>query len=537
MPERRVLHFRDALFTYMPIIPCILGLACARIIFAILTPFNFDGDLKPHAYRYLDIAIPASSYPGGDPHYAVYDIFHALRIGLFAAFLLYLFVKSSPLQKCTIKRIMYACIALSAASALVICISTLFGHPNEQLAIAASIIGALASTGLLFYWLRCARQLSVGASMALLFFAYFLAKGALSVLPLLGHSMEYAVAFILVILQPAIIALLKRMKVPLNQLAEHDKEDHATLRTERTTDWFVIGNTVTLLIFSIILALLRLSFENESLASLASPDILAFAIVFSLAFIVCLFGSIVKAPFAATTICWLMVFVLASATMFLSLSDGDFEPQVNLLTMVLDDFNRILRWFVIIRFMQLGRRDPYFYALLVNITYLVPLWLSSFIPSIDSNVNLVVGILLIGGVAMFAAQSIQATNQAKRAMLDAQQQHNHELKRFEAFVLQNSAVEGATRSGTDALMRKNAAIMGAQFLLSKREVDVLTLYALGHTQAHISEELRVANTTVRTHIRNIYLKTNLHSRQDILDYMSEHVGGETTGSEITQNHR
>lgn len=280
-----------------------------------------------------------------------------------------------------------------------------------------------------------------------------------------------------------------------------------------------------------------MSFENESLASLTSPDILAFAIVFSLAFVVCLFGSIVKAPFAATTICWLMVFVLASAIMFLSLADGDFGQQVNLLTMVLDDFNRILRWFVILRFMQLGRRDPYFYALLVNITYLVPLWLSSFIPAINSSVDLVVGVLLIGGVAMFAAQSIQATNQAKRAMADAQQQHDSELKRFEAFVLQNGAVDGGAHESADALMRKNAAIMGAQFLLSKREVDVLTLYALGHTQAHISEELSVANTTVRTHIRNIYLKTNLHSRQDILDYMSEHVGGEVAEPEIAQNRR
>nr|WP_235905461.1 helix-turn-helix transcriptional regulator [Eggerthella hominis] len=60
-------------------------------------------------------------------------------------------------------------------------------------------------------------------------------------------------------------------------------------------------------------------------------------------------------------------------------------------------------------------------------------------------------------------------------------------------------------------------------MLSKREVEVLTLYALGHTQAHISEELSVASTTVRTHIRNIYQKTDLHSRQDILNYMAEYV--------------
>lgn len=70
-----------------------------------------------------------------------------------------------------------------------------------------------------------------------------------------------------------------------------------------------------------------------------------------------------------------------------------------------------------------------------------------------------------------------------------------------------------------AAMRRSAEAMGRQFLLSNREVEVLTLYALGHTQKSLAEELCVSQTTVRTHIKRIYAKCDMHSRQELLDYL------------------
>ena len=64
--------------------------------------------------------------------------------------------------------------------------------------------------------------------------------------------------------------------------------------------------------------------------------------------------------------------------------------------------------------------------------------------------------------------------------------------------------------------------IGQRFGLSGREVEVLTLYALGHTQARVSEELQLSQNTVHTHIKRIYEKTDLHSRQEILDYIAEY---------------
>lgn len=64
--------------------------------------------------------------------------------------------------------------------------------------------------------------------------------------------------------------------------------------------------------------------------------------------------------------------------------------------------------------------------------------------------------------------------------------------------------------------------MGHRFMLSEREIEVLTLYALGYTQKRVAEELHISQGTAHTHIKRIYAKTGMHSRQDILDYLSKY---------------
>ena len=74
-----------------------------------------------------------------------------------------------------------------------------------------------------------------------------------------------------------------------------------------------------------------------------------------------------------------------------------------------------------------------------------------------------------------------------------------------------------------ATMRDNAEQMGKQFLLSDREVEVLALYALGWTQKRVAEELYISPSTAHAHIKRIYAKTGLHSRQEIMDFMDQYT--------------
>ena len=54
--------------------------------------------------------------------------------------------------------------------------------------------------------------------------------------------------------------------------------------------------------------------------------------------------------------------------------------------------------------------------------------------------------------------------------------------------------------------------------LSEREVDVLRLIALGHTNAEIAEQLFLSVRTVETHRSHIQQKLRLSTRAELVDY-------------------
>lgn len=58
--------------------------------------------------------------------------------------------------------------------------------------------------------------------------------------------------------------------------------------------------------------------------------------------------------------------------------------------------------------------------------------------------------------------------------------------------------------------------------LSEREVEVLRLIALGHTNAEIAEQLYLSVRTVETHRAHIQQKLRLNSRADLVRYALEH---------------
>ena len=63
---------------------------------------------------------------------------------------------------------------------------------------------------------------------------------------------------------------------------------------------------------------------------------------------------------------------------------------------------------------------------------------------------------------------------------------------------------------------------------------MLILLAKGYSTAKIEEELVVTNHTVKAHIYGIYQKTDVHSRQELIDllesYSIEEEAAENTAS-------
>lgn len=60
--------------------------------------------------------------------------------------------------------------------------------------------------------------------------------------------------------------------------------------------------------------------------------------------------------------------------------------------------------------------------------------------------------------------------------------------------------------------------------LTQRESDVLPLLVEGFNLHGIAEHLGVSDNTVRTHMRNLYKKLGVHSRQEVLELLEEQAG-------------
>lgn len=59
--------------------------------------------------------------------------------------------------------------------------------------------------------------------------------------------------------------------------------------------------------------------------------------------------------------------------------------------------------------------------------------------------------------------------------------------------------------------------VAADFLLTRREEEVLRLLARGRTSAWVAGELGLATNTVRGYVQGIYVKLGVHSRQELID--------------------
>lgn len=64
--------------------------------------------------------------------------------------------------------------------------------------------------------------------------------------------------------------------------------------------------------------------------------------------------------------------------------------------------------------------------------------------------------------------------------------------------------------------RAQCEAISNEFLLSRREAEVLFLLAKGYNAAFIQEKLYISRSTAKTHIGHIYRKLNIHTQQELL---------------------
>ena len=62
--------------------------------------------------------------------------------------------------------------------------------------------------------------------------------------------------------------------------------------------------------------------------------------------------------------------------------------------------------------------------------------------------------------------------------------------------------------------------MADKHALTKREHEILQYLSLGYGSVYISKTLFISDNTARTHIRNIYRKLDVSSREELLSLVN-----------------
>lgn len=65
--------------------------------------------------------------------------------------------------------------------------------------------------------------------------------------------------------------------------------------------------------------------------------------------------------------------------------------------------------------------------------------------------------------------------------------------------------------------------MSKQYKLTKREGEVLALLARGRSATYIAEALVISSTTAKTHVKHIYQKVGIASKQVLLDIVEDEL--------------
>ncbi len=92
--------------------------------------------------------------------------------------------------------------------------------------------------------------------------------------------------------------------------------------------------------------------------------------------------------------------------------------------------------------------------------------------------------------------------------------------------------ENAENPHEKGSFRRRCDEIADQYVLSKREREVLPLLAKGHNASYIQDALCVSKSTAKTHINHIYKKMDIHNQQELLTMVEDrHRGPSATSAD------
>lgn len=512
---------------FRSLLPCILGLTCARL------------GLIVGSY---------GSYSATDEGFFTDGSMLVTLVFIFVGLLLV-----SRVESFVGKRIVNALFHLSVIGealslvALVACAA--FGGDICRF-IVSCFLTLFASLAMMC-WLRRARGASNATAVVFAFGALAISEVILYPFSLMPPAIAWVLAAFLTLVQFPCLANARKAPRPCDlEPAASAAGYFGMSSTILASKKYLVATAVGIGLLSVVIGLLRGYPTGESIP-FTPPTRVAYALLTILLALWFIQQTLAGRRQIMTMLIWIAMQSLCALSLLVYALFPSHLEYGAMLTTTLNALLVGFMWYVIIAFESSGWRDSFYYAFAgwlvvwgcraASRTILIsaiPLQLDSLV------INTAIGCVLVLSVQVIFAQFIRTTNlenrnlaksfealhQTDAALLEQTREKLRELQHQEQPAHNSTLIKIMGLDGNEsfadiryASMEHNARELGKQFLLSDREIEVVTLYALGFTQKRVAEELFISQGTAHAHIKRIYQKTGLHSRQELLDYMEQYT--------------
>lgn len=394
----------------------------------------------------------------------------------------------------------------------------------------ASTLCTLGGLACMSYWLHRARDCAAITAVIYAFGALFVSELLIfaSIFMSEGVSCFYATALVLLQLPCMTLARKKPLACDIKTISSENNFFNFTKNT-MTSKVFLATISVSIGVLACADGFLRGYPDGSSIAFRATTRFADLVLI--LAFCIAIIVFTCRQHHRVMTV---GIFVTMEALACIALLCYSAWPDaLDIGAIFTTNLNALLvgfSWYIILAFMSYGWRCPYYYAIAGWIVWLGCRGIARItlinVTAVSQNDLLMLAAVFTMVVISTQVAFVNFLNVRKfEAVPEEGLAHQHEAVQASS-VVKIMGLDNHHESLADvrqATMRHNAEEIGKQFLLSEREVEVLSLYALGWTQKRVAEELFISPGTAHAHIKRIYAKTGLHSRQEILDYMEKYT--------------
>ncbi len=459
---------------------------------------------------------------------------------LAAAALMLATLRTGRLTKRAVSLITFISVHAAGISSLALSFFDLTGTAAPiPLALALGAVTATGSAFLGFYWLRKLRGTS-SAAVALVALAALAIGEVLVLICGATEATRHIAAFACSFIQFGVVRASRAVDVPSDAFPAISEAYFGTSERRFSSRSYLAAAALGICCISIPIGM-GIAFPTGIAHGLGLIPCIGVALLIAL---IALIGmrAIVRAPERSiATDIWLVIDILLAVGIVLLAIGETGTTAGRALSIVVSLLVRAFVWYLSVAFVSFGVRDPYFYTALAWVALHVftivgmalDALLATIMPGNDAVVIAFMGLWALCAAHVVLTQLLNDPNRVTaadraRAASNAQPEPRgpitqDDVRRIPLMGVLAVATEAEAPlpSATPDVHIATAVLeMGRRFGLSGREIEVLTLYALGHTQARVSEELQLSTNTVHTHIKRIYDKTDLHSRQEILDYIT-----------------